>query len=106
MVNVHQTDHHHTFEELRCLPALMNGVIIVSEDVPLKEKIPYGNSIVWAKYEKLADKVKEVQDNYEDYYRKIFTEDLRKTIHTLHENNVAQFQNMIMSLAENGDEKQ
>jgi hypothetical protein len=43
MVNVHQTDHHHTFEELRVLPALCNGVVIISEDVPLKDKIPYAD---------------------------------------------------------------
>lgn len=95
MVNVHQTDHHHTFEELRCLPALMNGVIIVSEDVPLKDKIPYSDYIVWAKYEDLEDKVKEVEDNYEKYYRNIFTDDLKSIINTLQKNNLIQVQDII-----------
>jgi hypothetical protein len=73
LVNVHQTDHHHTFEELRVLPALLNGVIVVSEDVPLKEKIPYSDYIVWASYDNIAQTVKDVSNNYEYYFNKIFT---------------------------------
>lgn len=72
MVNIHQTDHHHTFEELRVLPALLNGVIIVSEDVPLKEKIPYHDFIVWSDYDNIANKTLEVINNYDLYYDKIF----------------------------------
>ena len=72
MVNVHQTDHHHTFEELRVLPALLNGVIIISEDVPLKEKIPYNEFIVWVNYEEMSTKTLEVINNYDLYYNKIF----------------------------------
>lgn len=72
MVNVHQTDHHHTFEELRVLPALLNGVIIISEDVPLKEKIPYHDFIIWTDYDNIANKTLEVSNNYELYYNKIF----------------------------------
>jgi hypothetical protein len=37
LVNVHQTPYHDTFEELRVLPALLCGCIVVSEDVPLKD---------------------------------------------------------------------
>lgn len=72
LVNVHQTDHHHTFEELRILPALSRGVVIVSEDVPLKEYIPYHEFIVWSSYNNLTKTVIEVQDNYEYYYNKLF----------------------------------
>jgi hypothetical protein len=72
MVNVHQTEHHHTFEELRVLPALINGVIIISEDVPLKEKIPYNEFIVWADYDNISNKTLDVLNNYELYYDKIF----------------------------------
>jgi len=72
LVNVHQTCHHHTFEELRVLPALSNGVIVISESVPLKEKIPYGEFIVWSNYEDLTDTIIEVQSNYVGYYDKIF----------------------------------
>jgi len=72
LVNIHQTDHHHTFEELRVLPALLNGVIVISEEVPLKEKIPYQEYIIWASYNNIAEKTKEVADNYNYYFNKIF----------------------------------
>lgn len=82
MVNVHQTDHHHTFEELRCLPAIANGVIIVSEDVPNKKRIPYYKSIMWCKYENLIETVDAVQYNYKHYYKKLFTNSLKHELNT------------------------
>ena len=88
MVNLHQTDHHHTFEELRVLPALCNGVIIVSEDVPLKETIPYANAIVWSSYADLADTVQDVQRNYDYYFQQIFTSKLEENLMTLRHFNV------------------
>ena len=94
MVNVHQTPHHHTFEELRCLPALSRGVIVVSEDVPLREKIPYHEHIVWAKRDELADKLRDVQNNYEDYHKQIFTDDLTDKLKTLHNNNIDGFEKL------------
>lgn len=72
LINVHQTDHHHTFEELRVLPALLCGVIVISEEVPLKEEIPYSPYILWCDYERLVEQVQSVRNHYDDYYRKIF----------------------------------
>jgi len=71
LVNIHQTDFHHTFEELRVLPALLNGLIVIAEDSPLKESIPYHEYIIWCKYEDIVSKTKEVLDNYEKYYDRI-----------------------------------
>ena len=88
MVNIHQTDHHHTFEELRVLPALLNGVIVVSEEVPLKEKIPYGDFIIWASYEDIPRVVKDVQANYDHYYKEIFMDELRELLIALHQTNI------------------
>lgn len=72
LVNVHQTEHHHTLEELRILPALQRGVIVVSEDVPLKEHVPYSRFIVWSSYERLVDAARDVHDNYARYHAAIF----------------------------------
>jgi len=72
LVNIHQTEHHDTFEELRVLPALLNGVIVVSEDVPLKDKILYSDLVIWASYQDLPSKVLEVSNNYEYYHNMIF----------------------------------
>lgn len=72
LVNVHQTDHHCTLEELRVLPALLCGCIVVSEDVPLKEKIAYSNFIVWSGIDKIHEVVKTVNEQYDAYYQRIF----------------------------------
>lgn len=72
LINIHQTEHHHTFEELRVLPALLNGVIIISEDSPLKERIPYNQYIIWCNYGDIITTTKKVINNYETYYDMIF----------------------------------
>lgn len=75
LINIHQTPHHHTFEELRCLPALQNGVIVVAEKSPLNHSIPYNNLIIWSDYDNIVDKTKEVLENYEEYHKNIFTKE-------------------------------
>lgn len=87
LVNLHQTDYHHTFEELRVLPALLNGLIVIAEDSPLKETIPYHEYIIWCKYDDLISKTKEVLDNYDFYYSKIHGENssLRDVIKNMNE---------------------
>lgn len=96
LVNVHQTDHHHTFEELRVLPALLSGVIIVSEDVPLKEKIPYSDYIVWSSYDNIAQTVKDVSDNYEYYFNKIFSDtELIECIKSMQDLNIKCFNKLL-----------
>lgn len=96
LLNIRQTDHHHTFEELRVLPALLNGVIVISEDVPLRDKIPYNEFIIWCKYDDILDKLKEVEDNYEYYWNSIFSSDrLYKTIEKIKLNNQDNIFNII-----------
>ena len=87
LVNVHQTDHHHTFEELRVLPALLRGVLIVSEDVPRKQDIPYREYIIWSSYDKIIDKVAEVQSNYDYYHEKIFNSLLKRLLKKMKDKN-------------------
>ncbi|HEU4665011.1 MAG TPA: hypothetical protein VFS55_13365 [Dokdonella sp.] len=72
LVNVHQTPHHHTFEELRVLPALLRGVVVISEDVPLREEIPYHRAIVWSRYESLVDTLGHVLANLDQYRGELF----------------------------------
>jgi len=90
LVNVHQTPHHHTFEELRILPALLCGVVIVSEEVPLKQYIPYSKYIVWSSYENLIDTVRSVHTNYEKYYDAIFNDpELHTILVSMRERNIS-----------------
>lgn len=74
LVNIHQTDHHHTLEELRVLPALLCGVVIVSEEVPLKASIPYSKYIIWSQYDDIIDTLRSVHDNYSSHQERIFSD--------------------------------
>jgi hypothetical protein len=64
LVNLRRTNDHHTIEELRILPALLCGVVVVSEDGPLRELLPYQQHIVWASRERLVEAVRAVDADY------------------------------------------
>jgi hypothetical protein len=72
LVNVHQTDHHDTLEELRILPALLRGVVIVSEDVPRREDVPYHRWIVWCDYDAIVATTQKVLADYHAWYARLF----------------------------------
>jgi hypothetical protein len=95
MVNIHQTDHHQTFEELRVLPALSQGVIVVAENSPLKEYIPYADSIVWSSLEDMKDVLLDVERNYQSYRNKIFTKKLSETLQDLRKKNISNIAELV-----------
>ena len=99
LINIHQTDHHNTFEELRVLPALQNGVIVVSENSPLKELVPYNGLIFWSDYGDIVSKANEVLLNYEDAHRNIFTPSNRDLILQMHKLNHEELRRIIHDLA-------
>jgi len=72
LINIRQTDHHDTLEELRILPALRCGVIIISERAPLVELTGYEKYIIWGNLEELPAIILDVQNNYENWHQKIF----------------------------------
>jgi hypothetical protein len=70
MINIRQTDHHHTIEELRILPALQNKILVVCERGPLYEHLSYYRHIIFVEYHEILDKIKDILDNYQEYYDK------------------------------------
>lgn len=72
LINIRQTDHHDTLEELRILPALRSGVIVISERAPLIEKTRYSKYIIWGDLDELPALTIEVQKNYKFWHEKIF----------------------------------
>jgi len=72
LINIRQTNTHHTLEELRILPALLCGTIVISETAPLKETLLYNEYILWAALEDLPCLIMDVVNNYEYYFNKIF----------------------------------
>jgi hypothetical protein len=76
LINVHQTDHHHTFEELRCLPALQCKCIVISELSPLHHLIPYHKFIIFVPYGQITQCVNDVLSRYDEVWNSIFSNDL------------------------------
>jgi hypothetical protein len=95
LINIHQTDHHDTFEELRVLPALQNGVLVVSEKSPLNHLIPYNNLIIWSDYDNIIDTVKEVLKNYVSIFSAIFTEKNSNILQNLNKKNIQNLETII-----------
>ena len=101
LVNIRQTEHHHTLEELRVLPALLSGVVVVCEDVPLRELVPYHPFIVWAPVGAVVDTVRHVHDNYDSYFQQIFGgPTLNACIDRLKESNRAQVERTLKAFQE------
>ena len=73
LVNIHQTAEHDTFEELRVLPALLCGVIIISERSPLTRYCGYEDFIIWGKVDEIPGLIIEVQQNYNKYWNEFFS---------------------------------
>jgi hypothetical protein len=74
LVNFHQTLHHHSIEEFRVLPALSRGCLVISEDVPLCEEIPYHEYVLWCRYDEIPAYADEVLRNYDRYFAMIHGE--------------------------------
>ena len=87
LINIHQTDEHHTLEELRVLPALRCGVIVVSEDSPLKEYSRIRDFVIWGTMEQLPRLIQDVQEHYEHYHRQLFTPHFFRRMERLEKSN-------------------
>ena len=100
MINIHQTDSHHTFEELRVLPALQCGVIVISESSPLIELIPYSDYVIWCPYDQIIDKANEVLNNYESFRSEIFDQPKRIGLNDMNDLNRRALRDKVLSWAQ------
>ena len=100
LINIHQTDHHHTFEELRVLPALQCGVIVVAEMSPLKKIIPYNDYIIWANFDQISEIVEKVLINYDHYFESIFKTPKKIKLNELTNQNINSLFTIIQSILE------
>jgi len=99
LINIHQTDYHHTFEEFRVLPALQCGVIVISEISPLIKLVPYNDYVIWTTYDKIIDKTIEVMNNYDYYHNLIFTQRKMVVLDDLSDKNYAALNDKILENA-------
>lgn len=84
MINIHQCLFHNTFEEIRVMPSLLCGTLVVSEDTPLREVIPYQHMVVWSPPELVVETTLHVLDHYKEYCEEIFTEQNRQLLEGIH----------------------
>jgi len=98
LINIHQTDHHHTLEELRILPALQCGVIVICEYSPLNKLVPYNDYIIFESYDNIINKVIDVINNYDYYFNYIFLTEKKINLNELDIINYNTLNNKIISL--------
>lgn len=72
VINIRQTDEFQTLEELRILPALRSGAIVVCESAPYVEKTAYSKFIIWGSLEELPDLIAETVNHYDEVHQRIF----------------------------------
>lgn len=95
LVNIHQTDHHDTLEELRILPALRSGCIVISENCALSHFVPYSGHVVWSDLDRIFDVCKDVLMNYDAYHKSIFTDEFTNLLNLLEWQNHANIRERI-----------
>ncbi len=64
LINLHQTEHHHTLEELRILPAMLNGMLVISEPSPLLDHVSYSDLIYFAEPQDLGSTFLAIRSNF------------------------------------------
>ena len=98
LLNVHQSDDHWTLEELRVLPALLRGVVVISESVPLSGVIPYGHKIIFTPYEQLVDAVVKIHSNYILHFENIHNEETESIINNMKSRAKEDIQNRLIEI--------
>jgi hypothetical protein len=61
-----------TVNELRLLPALQRGVVVVSETTPLLDSVAWRDYILWTHYDHLAVTVWEAVTNYDHHWATLY----------------------------------
>ena len=98
LLNVHQSDDHWTLEELRVLPALLRGVVVISESVPLSGVIPYGHKIILTPYEQFVDTVVKIHSNYILHFENIHNEETESIINNMKSRAKEDIQNRLIEI--------
>jgi hypothetical protein len=96
LVNIRQKEYFQTFEELRVLPALLQSVVVITEDAPYLDCVPYHEHIVRSSSENIAEALQWVIHNYQAAYEECFGHSgLGDMLELLAKSNEASFQTII-----------
>ena len=83
LINIHQTDHHCTAEELRIIPAAINGAVVLSEKSPLLNSSYTKDFAIWGTLDELPKKADEILQNYDDFRRRHFNKKFQRRLNRL-----------------------
>lgn len=87
LVNCHYEEDYKIIEQIRINRCIFNKMIVISEEGIYHNDIYLSKYIIFCKYEDIADKVKEVYDNYSYYVNLIYKDfDINKVIN--YQNNI------------------
>jgi hypothetical protein len=71
IINLGYGDKHKIFESLRCDRCLFNKMIIISEKKEDYETYYFNKYIIFEDYDKIVDKIVDVCNNYDKYYKEL-----------------------------------
>lgn len=73
LANVHYREKdYNILEEIRITRCILNKIIVVSEYSLEYDKYPLSKYVLFTEYENMVNKIQDVLDNYEEYYKKIY----------------------------------
>lgn len=78
LLNVQISDHHKIYPHIRCDRWMFAGKLVVSEDCFGQDQLDVRDNVVFAPYERLADKTQEVLADFERFQHEYTNKDLDK----------------------------
>jgi len=72
LVNIRQKEYFQTLEELRVLPALLEGVLVVTEDSPYLDSVPYFEHVIRSSSSDIMETLKRAASRYEKSHNECF----------------------------------
>jgi hypothetical protein len=79
VINIRQTEGHDTLEELRVLPALRSGAIVICEESPYAIKTWYSKYIIWGSLTEIPRLILDTEKNYHKIHASIFGESVENS---------------------------
>ena len=90
LVNIHFDNDYNIFEQIRCNRCIFNNIIVITE-TSLDENYELKDYIIECDYNDIINKVKEVVNNYDYYYNKLFNNFNLENINNLLEKKYNEF---------------
>lgn len=98
LVNIRQKEYFQTFEELRVLPALLQGVLVVTEDSPHLDSVPYSKHIISSSPADIMEALRQVTSHYEKSHKECFGgSELTEVLRMLAASNTSLFKKIAQS---------